>query len=102
MSALLSLLPASGLLALLVLQARRARRAEAALRARLDGLSERLEQLQVRLETTEQDLAMALSQTGVAEGLLLEKGIADADEVEDMRRRLVTDGDAPGDGDAIH
>ena len=75
---------------------------EAALRAGLDGLGERLDQLHVRLEATEQDLAMALSQTGVAEGLLLEKGIADADEVEDMRRRLVTDGTAPGDGDAIH
>lgn len=45
---------------------------------------------------------MALSQTGVAEGLLLEKGIADADEVEDMRRRLVTDAEAPGHGEALH
>ena len=101
MTVLLSL-ACGGLLALLALHARRARRAEAALRAQLDRLSERLEQLQVRLEASEQDLAMALSQTGVAEGLLLEKGIADADEVADMRRRLVTDGDAPGDGDAIH
>jgi len=101
MTALL-LLAATASLALLALHARRARRREAALRARMDGLGERLDRLQVRLEATEQDLAVARSQTGVAEGLLLAKGIADADEVEDMRRLLVTDGSGPGSGDAIH
>jgi hypothetical protein len=98
----LLLLAALAPLALLAALALRARRVEAALRAQLEGLAERLDQLHVRLEVAEQDLAMALSQTGVAEGLLLEKGIADADEVEDMRRRLVTDGSAPGDEDVIH
>jgi hypothetical protein len=102
MTALLLLLALAGPLALVALQAWRSRQVEAALRGQLEGLGERLDQLHLRLEVTEQDLAMALSQTGVAEGLLLEKGIADADEVEDMRRRLVTDGSAPGDGDAIH
>lgn len=102
MTALLLLLALAGPLALVALQARRSRRLETELRGQLAGLGERLDQLHLRLEVTEQDLAMALSQTGVAEGLLLEKGIADADEVEDMRRRLVTDGAAPGDGDAIH
>jgi hypothetical protein len=102
MSALLYLLAVTGPLALLALHVRRSRRREAALRARIDGLGERLDQLQVRLEATEQDLAVARSQTGVAEGLLLAKGIADADEVEDMRRLLVTDGGGPGGGDAIH
>jgi hypothetical protein len=102
MTALLLLLAVTGPLALLGRHAWRCRRSEAGLRAQLAELGERLDQLHLRLEVTEQDLAMAMSQTGVAEGLLLAKGIADADEVEDMRRRLVSDGDAPGDGDAIH
>jgi hypothetical protein len=102
MTASLFLFAAIGPLVLIALQAWRSRRAEAALLAQLAALGERLDQLHLRLETTEQDLAMALSQTGVAEGLLLEKGIADADEVADMRRRLVTDGTAPGPGEAIH
>jgi len=92
----------TGALALLGFQAWLARRRQAELRAQVEGLGRRLDQLQARLEETEQDLALSLSQNGVAEGLLLEKGIADADEVEDMRRRLVTDGSVPGDGDAIH
>ena len=91
-----------GPLAMLARHAWLARRHDAELRARVEGLGARLDQVQARLEVTEQDLALALSQTGVAEGLLMEKGIADADEVEDMRRRLVTDGSAPGDGEAIH
>jgi hypothetical protein len=98
----LLLLAAVAALALVARQAVRARRAEAGLQARLAELSERLDRLQGRLDTAEQDLALALSRTGVAEGLLLEKGIADAEEVEDMRRRLGTDGGAPGDGDAVH
>jgi len=102
MAALPILLAVAGTLALLAHLGWRSRRDQAALRVQLEGLRERLEQLHVRLEVTEQDLALAVSQTGVAEGLLLEKGIADADEVEDMRRRLITDADAPGDGDAIH
>ncbi len=99
---LLAALVPLALLGAIAAIALRARRVEAALRAQLEGLAERLDQLHVRLEVAEQDLAMALSQTGVAEGLLLEKGIADADEVEDMRRRLVTDGSDPGDEDVIH
>ena len=102
MPALLLLAVVAGPLAALALHAWLARRREAGLRATLEGLGQRLDQVQARLEVTEQDLALALSQTGVAEGLLLEKGIADADEVEDMRRRLVTEGTVPGDGEAIH
>jgi hypothetical protein len=102
MTSLLLLLAVSGPLVLLAVQARAWRRREGLLRDELGGLVKRLDQLHLRLEVAEQDLAMALSQTGVAEGLLLEKGIADADEVEDMRRRLVTDDDAPGKGDAVH
>jgi hypothetical protein len=101
-TALLLILLVGAPFAALGLHAWLARRTELQLRARLDQLGERLDQVQGRLELTEQDLALALSQTGVAQGLLLEKGIADADEVEDMRRRLVTDGSAPGDGEAVH
>jgi hypothetical protein len=71
-------------------------------RALLAAQEQRLEQLHLRLEVTEQDLALALAQSGVAEGLLLEKGIADVDEVEDMRRRLGTDGAPSGEGDVVH
>jgi hypothetical protein len=77
-------------------------RRDRSVRALLAAQEERLEQLHLRLELTEQDLAMALAQSGVAEGLLLEKGIADADEVEDMRRRLGTDGAPSGEGDVVH
>lgn len=102
MTTLLLLLAASGAIALLAVQAWSARRREADLREQVGGLALRLDQLHLRLEVSEQDLATALSQTGVAEGLLLEKGIADAEEVEDMRRRLESDGAAPGEGDVIH
>jgi hypothetical protein len=102
MTTLLLLLAVSGAIALLAVQSWRSRRREAALGEQVGGLSRRLDQLHLRLEVTEQDLAVALSQTGVAEGLLLEKGIADAEEVEDMRRRLESDGASPGEGDVIH
>ena len=68
----------------------------------LEALGERVRELTARLDATEGDLASALSSAGVAESLLLEKGIADEDEVEATRRRL--EGEAgPGAGDeAVH
>ena len=102
MAELPTLLAVIGALALLAALGGKVRREQAALRAQVEGLRERIDQVHLRLEGAEQDLAMALSQTGVAEGLLLEKGIADADEVEDMRRRLVTDAEAAGHGEALH
>jgi predicted nucleic acid-binding Zn-ribbon protein len=78
------------------------RRRERALSRELETLHERLQELSLRLEAAEQDAAEARTQSTVNEGLLLEKGIADEDELEDARRRLVED-DPPREGDdALH
>ena len=81
----------------------RARRREQALAQELLALDERLRELTARLDATEADLAAALATAGVAETLLLEKGIADEDEVEAARRRLGGEA-APGatSDDAVH
>lgn len=78
------------------------RRRAQAMAQELEALGERVRELTARLDATEADLASALSTAGVAESLLLEKGIADEDEVEAARRRL--EGDAgPGAGESpIH
>jgi hypothetical protein len=78
--------------ALLLALALRWRRREEALRQELAALAGKVEALAARLDASEQDLAGALSASGVAESLLLEKGIADEDEVEAMRRRLGGEG----------
>jgi len=77
------------------------RRRERALARELETLHERLQELSLRLEAAEQDAAEAHAQSTVNEGLLLEKGIADEDELEDARRRLV-EGDPSRDGDQVH
>jgi hypothetical protein len=75
-----------------------------ALRGNLDALGERLREISGRLDATEQDAAQALAQAGLTTGLLVEKGLAEAEEFEELRRRL--DGDArPGaraPGEALH
>ena len=78
------------------------RRRERALRQELDGLDERLREVTARLEAGEEGLADALSSSGVAEHLLLEKGIADEDEVEAVRRRLEGDGTPRETDQALH
>jgi predicted lipid carrier protein YhbT len=77
------------------------RRRERALARELETLHERLQELSLRLEAAEQDAAEAHAQSAVNECLLLEKGVADEDEVEDARR-LVVDGDASRDGEPVH
>jgi len=77
------------------------RRRERALARELEALHERLQELSLRLEAAEQDAAEAHAQSAVNECLLLEKGIADEDEVEDARRRVV-DGDPERDGEPVH
>ncbi|MBK9518471.1 MAG: hypothetical protein IPO09_14195 [Anaeromyxobacter sp.] len=91
-----------GLLVLLAVLGLRWRRREAALRQELDALTERLHELGARMEADEQDLADALSSSGVAEQLLLEKGIADEDEMEAVRRRLDAEGGPREGDDALH
>jgi hypothetical protein len=63
----------------------------AELRTQLDGISS-------RLAATEQDVVSALDRTAVAETVLLDKGLADEEDLEAARRRPVDgDGDATGD-----
>ncbi len=75
-----------------VLLARRVR----ALSAELANLSERLSGLAERIDVAEQDVAGALAQTEVAETVLLDKGLADEEDLEAARRRF---SDAPRDPD---
>jgi len=77
------------------------RRRERALARELETLHERLQELSLRLEAAEQDAAEAHAQSAVNECLLLEKGVADEDELEDARRRVL-EGDQSRDGDPVH
>lgn len=65
-----------------------ARRRERAFQAELERLTEQLRELTVRLEAAEGDAAQAITQSGIAESLLLEKGLADEEDVEAMRQRF--------------
>ncbi len=68
--------------------------------ADVSDLSERLKELTARLEAAEQDVAGALARTEVAETVLLDKGLADEEDLEAARRRFGEGGgDAPRDGD---
>lgn len=91
-----------GLTALLVALAARWRRHERARQRAVEALAEQVRELSARVEASEEELAGALSSSGVAESLLLEKGIADEDEVEAMRRRLGGDAGPRHGEDAIH
>jgi hypothetical protein len=85
-----ALLAAFALLAVaLSFRLARLQRAHGSAMAELD---EKVKELSLRLESTEQDVASALTQGGVAEALLLEKGIADEDDIEAAHRRV--DGDS--------
>jgi hypothetical protein len=59
----------------------------------LAGLTERIQELSARVEAAEADVAHAVTQTEITETLLLEKGIADEDDLEAARRRF--DGSDP-------
>jgi type II secretory pathway pseudopilin PulG len=76
------------------------RRREQARARTLEALAGRVRELAARLDAVEGDLGSAISSAGVAESLLLEKGIADEDEVEAMRRRL--EGEVASGDDAVH
>ncbi len=66
------------------------------------ALAERLKEVSTRLEAAEQDVAGALARTEVAETVLLDKGLADEEDLEAARRRF-GDGhgsaEVRGDGD---
>jgi hypothetical protein len=94
MTAVLSL----SALALLTVTAGWARsvRRERSLAAEMTALSERVRELATRIEAAEADVAHAVTQAEIGESLLLEKGIADEEDIEAMRRRF--DGEPPSAG----
>ena len=67
-------------------------RRERAHAAELEGLSALVRDLSQRLESAEQDLARVQTQADVTESLLVEKGVADEEDVEAVRARF--DGEA--------
>ena len=69
--------------------ARRDRR----LTTEMGTLSERVRELAARVEAAEADVAHAVTQTEITESLLLDKGVADEEDIEAARRRF--DGDDP-------
>ncbi len=73
--------------------------------ATIASLEERLRQLTMRLDVAEHDAVAASAQAEVAESVLLEKGYADADDLEAARLRLEGEGSggaARGRGDDLH
>lgn len=79
------LLVALAAVAALAIRLARVRRSHA---AELAALAERVGELSARVEVAEQDVAQALTHARVAGALLLDKGIADEDDVEAVRRRF--------------
>jgi outer membrane murein-binding lipoprotein Lpp len=66
----------------------RSRRTEHALASEVSTLGERVRELQTRVDAAEADVANAVTAGEIAESLLLEKGIADEEEIEAVRRRF--------------
>lgn len=56
--------------------------------ATIASLEERLRELTMRVDVAEHDAVVASAHAEVAESVLLEKGYADADDLEAARRRL--------------
>ncbi len=68
-------------------------RRERRLTGEVNELTERIRELAARVEAAEADVAHAVTQADVTETLLLDKGIADEDDIEAARRRF--DGGEP-------
>jgi type II secretory pathway component PulJ len=68
-------------------------RREKRLTGELTGLTERMRELSARVEAAEADVAHAVTQAEITESLLLDKGIADEEDLEAARRRF--DGGEP-------
>jgi hypothetical protein len=73
----------------------RLRRREKLLAAEVCALTERIQELTARVDAAEDDVAHAITQTEIAESLLVEKGVADEDDIEAVRQRYVADGAPP-------
>ncbi len=63
-------------------------RRERALHAALQTAQERVDELTARLDGMDQDVARALTHAEIAESLLVEKGVADEEDLEAMRQRF--------------
>ncbi|WP_242338322.1 MULTISPECIES: hypothetical protein [Anaeromyxobacter] len=66
-------------------------RRERGLVAEVSELGERVSELGLRLEAAEGEVAQAVTQAEIAENVLLEKGVADEDDIEAVRRRFIAD-----------
>jgi hypothetical protein len=62
-----------------------------ALGAEVGELRERIHDMSRRLEAAEHDVSQALASADVAESVLLEKGVADEEDLEAARRRFGDD-----------
>ncbi len=62
-------------------------------RAGMRSVEERMRELATRIEAAEADVAHAVTQAEISESLLIDKGIADEEDVEAARRRF--DGGEP-------
>lgn len=91
-------LPAAALAGLSIVTFLLARRVRALL-AEVAELRTQLDGMASRLAATEQDTAAALERTEVAETVLLDKGLADEEDLEAARRRPggERDGEVTGD-----
>jgi type II secretory pathway component PulJ len=89
----MSLPVAVALLAVLAASVVHLRKREQAVTAQIGGLAERIRELQVRVDAAEADVAHAVTRCDIAESLLVEKGVADEEDIEEVRRRF-------GDADA--
>jgi predicted nucleic acid-binding Zn-ribbon protein len=69
----------------------RLRKRERTLTAEVAALGERVRDLTERVEAAQADVAHAVTQSGITESLLVEKGIADEEEIEALRRRFDED-----------
>jgi hypothetical protein len=97
----MSVLAAIALALLAALAARLVRR-HRALAEEVDALSERLHEVSARLEAAEQDAANALAQADVAESVLLDKGVADEEDLAAARARSGAPAEPPRRDDELH
>jgi hypothetical protein len=63
-------------------------RRERRLTAQVNDLTERIRELSSRMEAADADVAHAVAQVEITENLLLDKGIADEEDLEAARRRF--------------
>lgn len=65
----------------------------------LADMAERIREMGARFEAAEADVAHAVTRADMAEVLLVEKGVADEEDIEDVRRRMIHGEDAPPAGE---